>query len=99
MSQFDTLFKKPESVTTRVRRSPKNRPESLAEMPVDLPRILEKKKKGKSDDPRFRQVLTYLKKETHNSVKAALIFDDQERDLSDLVEELLAGWLTAHQDD
>jgi cell division protein FtsN len=51
------------------------------------------KRSGKSSDPNYTQALTYLRRDTHNRVKAALIFDDARRDLSDLVEELLAGWL------
>ncbi len=57
----------------------------------------EKEKVGKSKNPEFTQVLTYLKKSTHNAVKAALIFDEKERDLSDLVEELLKVWITKNR--
>jgi hypothetical protein len=54
---------------------------------------LQKRATGKSRNADYTQVLSYVKKDTHNRVKAALIFDDQQRDLSDLVEELLGEWL------
>ena len=93
MSQFDNLFTDTQVKTKPKSPAAKTRPKSIAQMPVEMIAVSEKKKKGKSDDKRFRQVLTYLKVETHKAVKAELIFDEQERDLSDLVEELLTGWL------
>lgn len=50
------------------------------------------RRSGKSSDPDFTQVLTYIKKATHKDVRKALL-DDEEGDLSDLVENLLSDWL------
>ena len=50
------------------------------------------RRSGKSSDPDFTQVLTYIKKATHKDVRKALL-DDEEGDLSDLVENLLSVWL------
>jgi hypothetical protein len=51
------------------------------------------KKSGKSSNENFTQVLTYIRKETHKKTKKVLIDDPEERDLSDLVEQLLSEWL------
>jgi hypothetical protein len=51
------------------------------------------KKSGKSSNDDFTQVLTYIRKETHKKTKKVLIDDPEERDLSDLVEQLLSEWL------
>jgi len=51
------------------------------------------KKIGKSSNTDFTQVLTYIRRDTHRQIKKVLIDDPDERDLSDLVEELLRGWL------
>ena len=48
---------------------------------------------GKSSNADYTQVLTYIRRDTHRRIKKVLIDDTKERDLSDLVEELLAGWL------
>lgn len=51
------------------------------------------KKIGKSSNADYTQVLTYIRRDTHRGIKKVLIDDPGERDLSDLVEELLGDWL------
>lgn len=51
------------------------------------------KKTGKSSNADYTQVLTYIRRDTHRQIKKVLIDDLDERDLSDLVEELLSDWL------
>lgn len=51
------------------------------------------KKSGKSSNKDYTQVLTYIRRDTHKQIKKALIDDPLNRDLSDLVEELLAEWI------
>jgi hypothetical protein len=94
MSQFDALFKNPET-QKRATRNTTSRPKrkQSVQLPAEAVAVIEKRRAGKSSDDRYTQVLTYLKKTTHNEVKAALIFDEKKRDLSDLVEELLATWV------
>jgi hypothetical protein len=46
---------------------------------------------AKSNDPEFIKFTTYIRKKTHRAVKLRLT--EQERELSDLVEELLTAWL------
>jgi hypothetical protein len=58
-----------------------------------------KRGSGKSSNADYTQVLTYVRRDTHKAVKRALLDDDKERNLSDLVEELLAGWLKKQKKD
>lgn len=104
MSQFDSLFRtnakrktetKPKQNPLEKKRSASLSPAS-ATMTTAKPALSAKPEKrggGKSSNADYTQVLTYIKKDTHNAVKAALIYDTEKRDLSDLVEELLACWL------
>ena len=48
---------------------------------------------GKRRDGAYKQVSAYIRKETHHQVKIALL--QEEREFSELVEELLSGWLEA----
>jgi hypothetical protein len=48
---------------------------------------------GKRSDGDYRQVSAYIRKDTHQRVKIALL--QEEREFSELVEELLNGWLHA----
>lgn len=52
---------------------------------------------GKRRDPAFEQVTAYIRKATHRSVKLALLKEGNDRQFSDLVEELLATWLGSNQ--
>ncbi len=47
--------------------------------------------RAKRDDPDYKQALAYVRRDTHKQVMAALA--TQEREFSDLVEELLSKWL------
>jgi len=108
MSQFDTLFKttakeeaedKPKkkqvknksipSLSPAIQNSPSVQQNAESSVPVKS----QKRPGGKSSNPEYTQVLSYVRKDTHNAVKAALIYDAEKRDLSDLVEELFNGWL------
>jgi len=101
MSQFDSLFKtdaKPKTEKKPKHKSPPKKsvsslsPTTATDKPAP-PAKNEKRASGKSSNSDYTQVLTYVKKDTHNAVKAALIYDHEKRDLSDLVEELLADWI------
>ncbi len=46
---------------------------------------------GKRSNEAYRQVSAYIRKDTHRRVKIALL--EEEREFSDLVEELLSGWV------
>lgn len=49
--------------------------------------------KGKRSDPSFEQVTAYIRKETYRQTKVALLQADDNRDFSQLVEELLCAYL------
>ena len=48
---------------------------------------------GKRSNAQYRQVSAYVRKDTHRKVKMALLEED--REFSELVEELLGGWLAS----
>jgi len=50
---------------------------------------------GKRTDPDFAQVTAYIRKQTHQAVKLRLLQEGQGREFSELVEELLADWVTS----
>ena len=49
--------------------------------------------KAKRSDPAFIGFTTYIRKDTHLSVKIALLQEGKGREMSELVEELLSGWI------
>ena len=50
-------------------------------------------KLGKRSDPAYRQISTYVRSDLYRSVKRELLMD--ERDFSDLMDELLSGWMSS----
>ena len=50
---------------------------------------------GKRSDPAYRQISTYVRSDLYRSVKRELLMD--ERDFSDLMDELLAAWVSTRQ--
>lgn len=97
-SQFASLFpadtKEKTKPKTATKREKKKTDISLSPAAKTPPQVVTRIRiTGKSSHPDYTQVLTYLRKDTHNAVRAALIFDETKRDLSDLVEELLAAWV------
>ncbi len=48
---------------------------------------------AKRSDPDFVQTTAYIKKQTHRDVKISLLVEGQEREYSELIEDLLADWL------
>lgn len=56
-----------------------------------------KKKRGKRNDPDYTQVTAYIKKDTHQQVKIALLQEGTDREFSELVEDLLLEYLRTQQ--
>ena len=48
---------------------------------------------GKRSNPDFEQVTAYIRKQTHQGVKIALLQEGNGQQFSELVESLLAKWL------
>ncbi len=98
MSKFKGIFE-----DTAVEEQEVEAPETAAapleappRMTVVLPQppVLPGRTGGKRSDPEYTQVSAYVGRETYRRVKIALVMDG-ERDFSDLVDELLRGWLAA----
>ena len=49
--------------------------------------------KGKRSHPDYEQVTAYIRKDTHRSAKIALLREGEEREFSELIQELLEEWL------
>ncbi len=58
---------------------------------VETQEIIVHRPVGKRSKDEYTQVSAYIPKDTHKSIKAALL--DEERDFSELVSDLLADWL------
>ncbi len=52
---------------------------------------------GKRRHPDYEQVTAYIRRSTHHQVKLALLRETRDRQFSELVEELLCGWLKSHR--
>lgn len=52
-------------------------------------------KLGKRSDPAYRQISTYVRSDLYRTVKRELLMD--ERDFSDLMDELLGEWVGRRQ--
>jgi hypothetical protein len=52
---------------------------------------------GKRSDPNFVQTTAYIRGDTYKAVKIALIEEDQNREYSELVEDLLSKWLKSQK--
>ena len=50
---------------------------------------------GKRSNPQYRQITAYIRTDTHEQAKKALL--DQKKELSELLEELLSQWLKSNK--
>jgi hypothetical protein len=89
------MAKRPNAQTSRSKFSAiVGRHQEASRVPAaDSPRPA--RKAAKSTDPAFTKLTAYVRKKTHQEVKIRLLQQEQEqgRDFSELVEDLLAGWL------
>ncbi len=53
-------------------------------------------KKSKSSNPYYMRTTVYLPKKLHRQLKSAAA--DEEREISEIVEELVANWLASRKD-
>ena len=51
---------------------------------------------GKRSNPEFEPVTLYMRKKTKAAARVALLTEGKDRELSDLVEELVSGWISKH---
>ena len=66
-----------------------------AEIPQEPESAAPPAKVGKRSDPAYRQISTYVRSHLYRSVKRELLME--ERDFSDLMDELLAAWVSTRQ--
>jgi hypothetical protein len=59
---------------------------AVAVRPVGRPR-------GKRSNPDYEQISAYLRKDTYRAAKIKLLETGDERDVSEVLEELLAAWV------
>ncbi len=96
MSKFKGIFDQGEEQESEAPESSAAGPEQpprMTVLPPQLP-VSPTRGGGKRSDPEYTQVSAYVGRETYRKVKIALVMDG-ERDFSDLVDELLRGWLVA----
>jgi hypothetical protein len=51
--------------------------------------------RGKSADPAFVKLTSYIRRDTHLAVKKRLL--DEDREISELVQDLMVGWLNGEK--
>ena len=54
-------------------------------------------KVGKRSNTDYTQITAYIRSATHKNTKIALIEQGSERDMGDLIDELLSEWLKSHK--
>ncbi len=74
-------------------RSSAKKSSSKSSPKTDLPKRRGRPATGKRNNPDYDQTTAYVRKDTYKAVRIALIEEGEERDYSELVEELLAKWL------
>ncbi|MCY4372639.1 MAG: hypothetical protein OXC31_02625 [Spirochaetaceae bacterium] len=63
--------------------------------PAALGPITRPTRQGKSSDPEYHKTTVYLPKQLHRDVKIACLQADPPLDMSDVIEQRLADWLTS----
>ena len=72
---------------------PYEKPAEIRPSANDVPSVKRGRPRGKRSSDDFVQVTAYIGRDTHRAVKMALLGVGESREFSELVEELLAGWL------
>ena len=49
--------------------------------------------RGKRSDPEYEQITAYVRKETYRALKIKLLTSGDERDASEVIEDLIGAWL------
>lgn len=93
MSKFDGLLKSRQSgySVTRNSSTPKKQKETSGEPEPAAPTPRVGRPRAKRSDPNYLQVTAYLRRATYTAARKRLF--DEEREFSELVEDLVAEWL------
>lgn len=92
MSKFQSLL----DVANNREPATRKKKTSSKQIQAEAPQALAPRRgrpTGKRSDPDYEQVTAYIRKNTHKDIKIALLQDGQGREFSELVEDLLSGWL------
>ncbi|MDJ0590156.1 MAG: hypothetical protein QNJ72_09210 [Pleurocapsa sp. MO_226.B13] len=87
---------KPKELTEKPAKSSKKTPKTSNQKEIKKAEVKDDKT-GKRNNPDYKVVGVLMPKKLHKKAKVLLMDDDEERDFSDLMTELLEGWL-AQQD-
>ncbi len=96
MSKFDSLFKARGAAAAGSGGKAKGGRKGGAARAAGAEPRRRGRPSGKRSDPDYVGFTTYIRKDTHHDVKLALLQEKKGRELSELVEELLSGWLKSH---
>lgn len=66
---------------------------NAASMPADAPPTASRRPLGKRTAPDYVQVGVYIPKQLHNKAKVLLIHEEQDRDFSQLIGDLLSAYV------
>jgi 3-oxoacyl-ACP reductase-like protein len=72
-------------------------PPSPAPVEIPSPKRRGPKPSGKRSDASYEQTTIYIRKDLKKAVRQSLLNADDERDLSDLLEDLLGDWVKAQR--
>lgn len=103
MSKFDKIFEVRDSANSPAKPEPKkedlskllekNKISQNIQEPNEVTSNKRGRPKAKRSNPDFIGFTTYIRKETHLNVKIEILKEGNNRELSELVEELLSTWL------
>jgi hypothetical protein len=87
-TKYDSLFE-------ARRREERVSPAAGSEIQEETGQVARSRSGGKRSDSDYRQVSAYVRRDTYQRVKLALL--EEEREFSELVEELLRRWLESRR--
>lgn len=97
MSKFDGLLagRNAEKPAIQQRKTPEGKI-ILKELPkADAPMVRIGRPRAKRSNPEYQQVTAYIRRSTYTAARKQLF--DEGREFSELVEELVAGWVKARR--
>ena len=90
MSKFKGLLDAAKGREPEKQKAEVNQPQIVAELEQSPKRG---RPKGKRSHPNYEQVTAYIRKDTYQEIKIALLREGQKREFSELIQELLEDWL------
>ena len=88
---------KPNRFTGLMKRRETDEPTQTDEARRRTVSVLGRPRNGKSSNPEYKQISALIRKDTHREVVRALLDDNESRDVSDLLQDLLQEWLVSQR--